>query len=39
MMQFTAKNPQSLCLYNDLSTLKKWKHCEPQGLATIYGAQ
>ncbi|MEH2207201.1 MAG: hypothetical protein V7K53_24540 [Nostoc sp.] len=38
MMQFIAKNPQSLCLYNETySPLHSGKYInEPQGMATIY---
>ncbi|MBD2775311.1 monooxygenase family protein [Iningainema tapete] len=38
MMQFVAKNPSSLCLYNETySPLKSGKYShEPQGMATIY---
>lgn len=38
MIQFTTKNPQSLCLYNETyRPLKSGKYIgEPQGLATIY---
>lgn len=38
MMQFIAKNPQSLCLYNEnYSPLKSGKYInEPQGIATMY---
>jgi Domain of unknown function (DUF4188) len=38
MMQFFAKNPNSLCLYNEIyqpSQAGKYIH-EPQGMATIY---
>jgi len=38
MMQFTAENPESLCLYNETyRPLESGKYIsEPQGLATIY---
>lgn len=38
MMQFIAKNPQSLCLYNETySPLKSGKYInKPQGIATMY---
>ena len=39
MMQFVAKNPESLCLYNETykpTASGKYSH-EPQGMATIYG--
>ena len=41
MMQFTAKNPHSLCLYNETyQPLKSGKYLgKHQGLATIYGTQ
>lgn len=41
MMQFTSKNPQSLCLYNETyRPLKSGKYIgEPQGLANIYEPQ
>ncbi len=38
MMQFVAKNPHSLCLYNEIyqpSHIGKYVH-EPQGMAKIY---
>lgn len=38
MMQFVAKHPSSLCLYNEIyqpSQVGKYIH-EPQGMATIY---
>jgi hypothetical protein len=38
MMQFVAKHPGSLCLYNEIyqpSQVGKYIH-EPQGMATIY---
>ncbi len=38
MMQFTSKNPKSLCLYNETykpSYSGKYTH-EPQGMASIY---
>lgn len=38
MMQFVAKNPSSLCLYNEIykpSQAGKYVH-EPQGMAMIY---
>jgi hypothetical protein len=38
MIQFVAKNPQSLCLYNETykpALSGKYSH-EPQGMATIY---
>ncbi|XGV98630.1 MAG: DUF4188 domain-containing protein [Leptolyngbya sp. BL-A-14] len=38
MMQFTAKNPQSLCLYNETyNPLRSGKYThEPQGMASLY---
>lgn len=38
MMRFIAKNPQSLCLYNETySPLRSGKYInEPQGMATMY---
>ncbi|MBD2308414.1 DUF4188 domain-containing protein [Chroococcidiopsis sp. FACHB-1243] len=39
MMQFVAKHPESLCLYNETYqpiASGKYSH-EPQGMATIYG--
>ncbi|NJR52246.1 MAG: DUF4188 domain-containing protein [Leptolyngbyaceae cyanobacterium CSU_1_3] len=40
MMQFSGKNPSSLCLYNETyrpSQSGKYTH-EAQGMATLYGA-
>jgi len=39
MMQFVAKNPESLCFYNETykpTASGKYSH-EPQGMAIIYG--
>ncbi|PSB23664.1 monooxygenase family protein [Stenomitos frigidus] len=38
MMQFTAKHPQSLCLYNETyQPLRSGKYThEPQGMASLY---